>query len=77
MTTTVAPTQNEKAWGVDFRRILMATDFSAPSQRALDYALAIARRYGSEISIVHAIAPEARGSVPMDPLPTGTESGPP
>jgi nucleotide-binding universal stress UspA family protein len=47
----------------------MATDFSDPSQRALDYALAIARRYGSEISIVHAIAPESRGSVPMDPLP--------
>jgi nucleotide-binding universal stress UspA family protein len=47
----------------------MATDFSPASQRALEYALAIARRYGSEISVVHAIPAEPRESVPMDPLP--------
>jgi nucleotide-binding universal stress UspA family protein len=65
---TVALTQEQKEWSVDFKRILIATDFSAPSERALGYAVAIARRYGSEISIVHAIPPEPRESVTMDPL---------
>src|SRR5215469_5418906 len=52
-----------------FNRIVMATDFSAASRHAWDYALAIARRYNSEITIVHAILPEPRRSIPMDPLP--------
>jgi nucleotide-binding universal stress UspA family protein len=47
----------------------MAADFSAASDRALAHALAIARRYGAEISLVHAIAPGPRETIPMDPLP--------
>lgn len=54
---------------VGFKRILMATDFSAASRRALDYALAIARRYGAEVTLMHAVAPEPRRPVPLDPLP--------
>jgi nucleotide-binding universal stress UspA family protein len=67
--STTAPTLDKKDKKVDFKRILMATDFSAASRRALDYALAFARRFGSEISVVNAIPPEPRESVPMDPLP--------
>jgi nucleotide-binding universal stress UspA family protein len=43
---------------VAFRQILIATDFSQASQRALDYAVAIARRYRSTLSVVYAIPPE-------------------
>jgi nucleotide-binding universal stress UspA family protein len=53
-----------------FRRILVGTDFSEPSRRALAYALLLARRYGSEIKIVHAIPPEPHELIPLDPLPS-------
>ncbi len=66
---TAAHSEERTQQKIDFQRILVATDFSPVSQRALEYALAIARRYGSEISIVHAISPEPRESVPLDPLP--------
>jgi len=52
-----------------FRQVLMATDFSDASQRALTYAMAIARRYGSALSIAHAILPEPRDPIPLEPLP--------
>lgn len=58
----------EEKQQIGFKQVLMATDFSAASQRALAYALAIARRYGSEVALVHAIPPN-RESMPMDPLP--------
>ena len=67
--STVAQMQERKQEKVDFKRILMAADFSAASERALAHALAIARRYHAEISLVHAISPEPRDPVPMDPLP--------
>jgi nucleotide-binding universal stress UspA family protein len=54
---------------ISFKRILIATDFSDASQRAQAWGLAVARRFGSEVYLVHAIAPEARGPIPMDPLP--------
>jgi nucleotide-binding universal stress UspA family protein len=54
---------------VNFERVLIATDFSAASQGALSYAVAIVRRYRSEISLVHALSPEIRTAVPMDPEP--------
>lgn len=54
---------------VAFRRVLFATDFSDASERALSYSAALAGRYGSELFIVHAMEPEPREAVPMDPLP--------
>lgn len=54
---------------VAFPQILIATDFSDPSRRALDYALAIARRYGSTLSVVNAVPPEPRDRIPLEPLP--------
>lgn len=40
-------------------KILVATDFSPISNRALDYAISLARRYGSQIYLTHVISPEA------------------
>lgn len=54
---------------VGFKRVLVATDFSPASDRALAYALPIVRRYHSALSIVHAIPPETRESITWDPLP--------
>lgn len=54
---------------VGFKRVLVATDFSPASDRALEYALPIVRRYHSALSIVHAIPPEPRESITWDPLP--------
>ena len=40
-------------------KILVATDFSPVSTRALDYAISVARRYESQIYLVHVISPDA------------------
>jgi nucleotide-binding universal stress UspA family protein len=56
---------------VGLTQVLIATDFSDASQRALAYAIAIARRYSSALSIVHAIPPEPREPIPMETLPRG------
>jgi nucleotide-binding universal stress UspA family protein len=38
---------------MSFERILVATDFSDGSRRALEYALCIAEKFGSELTLVH------------------------
>jgi len=38
-----------------FKNILLATDFSPASDRALEYAASLARRYGSTINLTHII----------------------
>lgn len=43
---------------VSLRNIIVATDFSPASELALNYALAIARRYDSHVYVVHAIRPD-------------------
>jgi len=55
--SAVAQVRDEKQ-SVGFKQVLIATDFSPASERALAYGLAIARRYGSALSVVHAIPPE-------------------
>jgi nucleotide-binding universal stress UspA family protein len=40
-----------------FRKIVVATDFSAASRRAVDLAAAVATDYGAELTIVHAVEP--------------------
>jgi len=40
---------------IEIKRILCPTDFSDFSERALDYALALAESYESEISVVHVV----------------------
>ncbi len=54
---------------VEFKQVLVATDFSNASQRALAFAIAIAGQYRSVLSVVHAIPPEPRESIPLEPLP--------
>ncbi len=50
---------------VALKKILVATDFSKISQRALDYAAAFAHRYDASIDIVHIVNPETYVPVPM------------
>lgn len=52
-----------------FKHILLATDFSKASQRALEIAVVLAQRHGAELLAVHAIASPSKGAVPLDPLP--------
>jgi nucleotide-binding universal stress UspA family protein len=40
---------------VSFSKIMVATDFSPASERALEYAISIARRFGSKIYLSHVI----------------------
>ncbi len=54
---------------IGFKHVLLATDFSNASRQALAYALAIAKRYSSALSIVHAIPPKPRDPIPMEALP--------
>jgi len=51
--------QVESGQKVSLANILVATDFSAVSDRALDYALALARRYDSKIYLTHVITSDA------------------
>ncbi len=67
--STIAPIAEQKEKKIDFQHIVIATDFSAASKRALAHAATLARRYGAELSLVHAICHEPREPVPMDPLP--------
>jgi nucleotide-binding universal stress UspA family protein len=50
---TVEPTKR-----VSLTKILVTTDFSEVSDRALDYALSLARRYDARIYLTHVITPD-------------------
>jgi nucleotide-binding universal stress UspA family protein len=52
-----------------FNNILLATDFSEASRKALPYAAAVAVRYGSKLYLVHVISPEPRWPIPIEPEP--------
>jgi len=54
---------------VTFNNILLATDFSEVSKKAVPYAVAIANRYGSRIYFAHVLPPKARMPIPIEPLP--------
>lgn len=55
MGTLKAPTP------IEIRHILLATDFGPFTQTALHYSLAIARRYGAKIYLVHVVPPDLIG----------------
>ena len=46
---------------VSLARIMAATDFSPASNRALDYAVSLARRFGSQIYLTHVITYKGHG----------------
>ena len=54
---------------VFFKNILLATDFSEISRRALPYAAAIAASYGGKLYLVHVIPPEPRWPIPIEQAP--------
>jgi nucleotide-binding universal stress UspA family protein len=54
---------------VTFKNILLATDFSETSRKAVPYAAAIASRYGSKVYLAHVLPARPRTSVPVEPLP--------
>jgi nucleotide-binding universal stress UspA family protein len=47
----------EEVMYVDIRHILAPTDFSACSKQAVDYAFALAKRFGAKLSLLHVIEP--------------------
>lgn len=51
---------------VAMRNILLATDFSQPSEHALPYALSIARHYDSRVFLVHVIRNDLFQIVPPE-----------
>jgi len=58
---------------ISLRNILLATDFSAASEAALQYALAIARRYDSQIYVAHVIRPDTYQLVPPEAMSAALE----
>jgi nucleotide-binding universal stress UspA family protein len=54
---------------VTLKNILFTTDFSDYADRALPYAVGLAQHYGGTIFVAHAIPPEPRRSLPLEPTP--------
>lgn len=59
---------------VQLRNILIATDFSECSQRALLHAVAAAHHYGSTLHLVHVVSPAAFSLVPADAYMNGSDA---
>lgn len=71
MTTLTCPSVR-----IGLKKVLVATDFSPLSQRALDYALSFARRYESTLTVAHVLSPALYATPStaalygaLDPLP--------
>lgn len=71
MTTLACPSVR-----IGLKKILVATDFSPISQRAMDYALSFARRYESTMTVAHVLSPALYATPStaalygaLDPLP--------
>lgn len=71
MTTLTCPSVR-----IGLKNILVATDFSPLSQRAMDYALSFARRYESTLTVAHVLSPALYATPStaalygaLDPLP--------
>jgi len=66
---TLEQKENGPSKNVSFKNILLATDFSEISRKALRYAAAIAASYGCRLYLVHVIPPEPRWPIPIEPEP--------
>jgi nucleotide-binding universal stress UspA family protein len=54
---------------VTFKNLLLTTDFSEVSRKAVPYAAAIASTYGSKIYLAHVLPAQPRTSLAVEPLP--------
>lgn len=54
---------------IALNNVLVTTDFSQASKASLPYAAALARQFGAKVFLAHAVRPEPRLSVPLEPLP--------
>jgi nucleotide-binding universal stress UspA family protein len=57
-----------------FRKILVPVDGSAYSERALDFALDIAEKFSSQVTVLNVSESPAMGAVPMEPTAISGES---
>jgi len=55
------------------KNILLTTDFLEPSQRAIPFAAALARRYNAHLFVANVIEQIPMSSVPMDTMPPDLE----
>ena len=58
---------------ISLSNILVTTDFSKVSKKALPFAAALAHQYEAKIIVAHALSPEPHLSVPVDPLPADAD----
>jgi nucleotide-binding universal stress UspA family protein len=58
---------NEKKFGFD--RILVATDFSPNSLRAVKYSVQLAKRLGARLTILHVVPEPSALNYPMEGIP--------
>jgi len=56
---STAPKRVQSGKKIQLSQILVATDFSPSSNRALEYAVSFAHRYDSRIFLTHVISPDA------------------
>jgi len=59
---------------IALQNILLATDFSSASDAALEYALAIARRYDARVYVAHVIRPDVYQLVPPEAMTAAIEN---
>ncbi len=60
---------------ITFKNIILATDFSEASQKALTYAGAIAHANEAQLYVVHVLPAEPWIPVPLDPVPLSMDPG--
>ena len=48
---------------IEFKKILCPTDFSEPSKRAVEYALAMGKSFGGKIIFVHVVEPVINSAI--------------
>jgi len=68
------PALVEQQTRLSVKNILFTTDFSALADNALPYAAAIARHYGAQVHVGHAIPAEPFLAVPVEALPVEFDS---
>ena len=72
MTLSTPGTTPDQSFSV--RRITLPTDFSEPSQQALEWALVFARQFGASLHLFHVlpepiVPPPANPVIPTGPIP--------